>query len=71
MAAYPSGFIDRWPCKRALAMHRPLNSSVLFPSEMQRRIEESEEISLENLWEEKIIPLVQRNKIALESVTVK
>ena len=40
MAAYPPGFNDRWPCKRALAMHRPSNSSVLFSPEMQGRIEE-------------------------------
>jgi len=47
MAAYPPGFNDRWPCKRALTMHRPSNSSVLFPLEMQGRTEESKEISEE------------------------
>ena len=47
MAAYPLGFNDRWPYKRALAMHRPLNSSVLFPLEMQGRTEEFKKISEE------------------------
>ena len=47
MAAYPLGFNDRWPCKRALAMHRPTNSSVLFPPEMQERTEEFKKISEE------------------------
>jgi len=41
MAVYSPGFNDRWPCKRALAMHRPSNSSVLFPPEMQRRVSEN------------------------------
>jgi len=35
------------PCKRALAMNRPSNSSVLFPPEMQRRTEELKKISEE------------------------
>jgi len=43
MAAYPPGFNDRWPCKRALAMHRPSNGKVLFPLEMQGSTEEFEE----------------------------
>ena len=43
MAAYPPRFNDRWPCKRALAMHRPSN----IPTEMQGRTEESKEISEE------------------------
>jgi len=47
MVAYPPGFNDRWPCKRALAMHRPSNILALFPPELQGRTEEFMKISEE------------------------
>jgi len=50
MAAYPPRFNDSWPCKRALAMHRPSNSSVLFPPEMQGRTEEFKNFQRGRRW---------------------